>query len=115
MHTHGKVVWCGVPLSWVDELNATDDESDEALLMLQRIEGPEVIMLIKQRSQGVKISLRSRAVNVASVAKKHGGGGHIHAAGINFADHSIDSAAALLLPDLMALCTDLSASTNRSA
>jgi phosphoesterase RecJ-like protein len=115
MHTHGKVVWCGVPLSWVNELQATDDESDEALHMLQRIEGPEVIMLIKQRAQGVKISLRSRAANVAEVAKKHGGGGHIHAAGINFTDHTIDSAAALLLPDLMALCTDSSASTNHSA
>jgi len=115
MHTHGQVVWCGVPLAWVDELQATDDESDEALLMLQRIEGPEVIMLIKQRTQGVKISLRSRTKNVAAVAKKHGGGGHIHAAGINFTDHSIDSAAALLLPDLLALCMDSSASTNHSA
>lgn len=115
MHTHGKVVWCGVPLSWVNELHATDDESDEALHMLQRIEGPEVIMLIKQRAQGVKISLRSRTTNVAEVAKKHGGGGHIHAAGINFTDHTIDSAAALLLPDLTALCTDSSASTNHSA
>jgi phosphoesterase RecJ-like protein len=115
MHTHGKVVWCGVPLSWVNELHATDDESDEALHMLQRIEGPEVIMLIKQRAQGVKISLRSRAANVAEVAKKHGGGGHIHAAGINFTDHTIDSAAALLLPDLMALCMDSSASTNHTA
>jgi len=115
MRTHGKVVWCGVPLPWVNELQATDDESDEALHMLQRIEGPEVIMLIKQRAQGVKISLRSRAANVAEVAKKHGGGGHIHAAGINFTDHTIDSAAALLLPDLMALCMDSSASTNHSA
>ncbi|MFM2309189.1 MAG: hypothetical protein RLY87_1310 [Chloroflexota bacterium] len=115
MHTHGPVVWCGVPLSWVDELQATDDESDEALHMLQRIDGPEVIMLIKQRAQGVKISLRSRTVSVASVAKQHGGGGHIHAAGINFPDHTIDSAAALLLPDLLALCTDSSASTNHSA
>jgi nanoRNase/pAp phosphatase (c-di-AMP/oligoRNAs hydrolase) len=83
--------------------------------MLQRIDGPEVIMLIKQRAQGVKISLRSRTVSVASVAKQHGGGGHIHAAGINFPDHTIDSAAALLLPDLLALCTDSSASTNHSA
>jgi phosphoesterase RecJ-like protein len=114
MHTHGDVVWCGVPLTWVEELNATDDESDEALHMLQRIEGPEVIMLIKQRNQGVKISLRSRNVNVAAVAKKHGGGGHIHAAGINLAEHTIDSAAALLLPDLTALCTDSSPSTNHS-
>lgn len=115
MHSHGPVVWCGVPLSWVDELQATDDESDEALHMLQRIDGPEVIMLIKQRAKGVKISLRSRTVSVASVAKHHGGGGHIHAAGINFPDHTIDSAAALLLPDLLALCTDSSVSTNHSA
>jgi bifunctional oligoribonuclease and PAP phosphatase NrnA len=114
MHTHGDVVWCGVPLDWVNEVNASDDESDEALHMLQRIEGPEVIMLVKQRTQGVKISLRSRNVNVATVARKFGGGGHIHAAGINFADETIDSAAALVLPDLLALCTDSSASTNQA-
>ena len=115
MHTHGPVVWCGVPLEWVNEVNASDDESDEALHMLQRIEGPEVIMLVKERAQGVKISLRSRTVNVSTVARKFGGGGHVHASGINFSEETIDSAAALVLPELLLLCTDSSPSTSPSA
>ena len=108
MHQVGSVVWCAVPLSWVREHQASDDESDEALHMLQRIAGPEVIMMIKERPQGVKISLRSRNVRVSDVAQKFGGGGHAHAAGINLPEHDIESAAALLVPELQALCMDSS-------
>jgi phosphoesterase RecJ-like protein len=115
MHTSGKVVWCSVPMEWVNEFGASDDETDEALHMLQRIDGPEIIMLIKERENGVKISLRSRNVVVSGVAKKHGGGGHAHASGINFPDLTIQEAADRLLPDLHALCTASSTSTNPSA
>ena len=111
----GPIVWAAVSQEMLATHQASDDESDEALQMLQRIDGFEIIMLIKEREQGVKISLRSRNVVVAAVAQKHGGGGHAHAAGINLPNHTIASAAALLLPDLQALCTDFSASTNRSA
>jgi phosphoesterase RecJ-like protein len=115
MHTSGNIVWCSVPMAWVNEFNASDDETDEALHMLQRIDGPEIIMLIKEREKGVKISLRSRNVVVSGVAKKHGGGGHAHASGINFPELTIQEAADRLLPDLHALCTASSISTNPSA
>lgn len=108
MHQVGDVVWCAVPLAWVREYQASDDESDEALHMLQRIAGPEIIMMIKERPQGVKISLRSRNVRVSDVAQKFGGGGHPHAAGISLPEHTIESAAALLVPELQALCMDSS-------
>jgi bifunctional oligoribonuclease and PAP phosphatase NrnA len=115
MHTSDNIVWCSVPMAWVNEFNASDDETDEALHMLQRIDGPEIIMLIKEREKGVKISLRSRNVVVSGVAKKHGGGGHAHASGINFPELTIQEAADRLLPDLHALCTASSTSTNPSA
>jgi phosphoesterase RecJ-like protein len=115
MTVAGPIVWAAVSREMLAAHQASDDESDEALHMLQRIDGFEIIMLIKEREQGVKISLRSRHVVVADVAKKHGGGGHAHAAGINLPNHTIASAAALLLPDLHALCTDSSASTSHSA
>jgi phosphoesterase RecJ-like protein len=115
MHVHGKIVWCSVPMEWVNEFGASDDETDEALHLLQRIEGPEIIMLIKERESGVKISLRSRNVVVSHVAKKHGGGGHAHASGINFPNLTIQEAADRLLPDLHALCMASSTSTNQSA
>jgi phosphoesterase RecJ-like protein len=76
--------------------------------MLQRIAGPEIIMMIKERPQGVKISLRSRNVKVSDVAQKFGGGGHPHAAGISLPEHDIERAAALLVPELQALCMDSS-------
>ncbi|MCE2851457.1 MAG: DHH family phosphoesterase [Chloroflexaceae bacterium] len=111
MRVHDHVVWTAVPLAWLEEFNATDDESDEALGMLQRIDGFEVIMLIKERKNGVKISLRSRNVIVAAIATRHGGGGHAHAAGINLPGFSIEAAANLLLPELHAACTAFFAST----
>ena len=113
MRNHDQVVWSAVPLAWLEEYAASDDESDEALHLLQRIDGPEVIMLIKERSDGVKISLRSRNVIVAEVATRHGGGGHAHAAGINLPGYSIEAAANLLLPELHAACTAFFASTKR--
>lgn len=115
MTVAGPIAWIAVSREMLDTYHASDEESDEALHMLQRIDGFEIIMLIKEREQGVKISLRSRTVIVASVAQKHGGGGHAHAAGINLPNHTIASAAALLLPELNALCTDSSASTSHSA
>lgn len=115
MTVDGLIVWAAISLEMLNTHQASDDESDEALQMLQRIDGFEIIMLIKEREQGVKISLRSRNVIVAGVAQKHGGGGHAHAAGINLPNHTIVSAAALLLPDLQALCMDSSASTSHSA
>lgn len=115
MTVDGPIVWAAISLEMLNTHQASDDESDEALQMLQRIDGFEIIMLIKEREQGVKISLRSRNVIVAGVAQKHGGGGHAHAAGINLPNHTIVSAAALLLPDLQALCMDSSASTSHSA
>lgn len=111
MHIVDGVVWTAIPRTLLDEYAATDDESDEALHLLQRIDGFEVIMLIKERIDGVKISLRSRNVHVSTVAQKHGGGGHAHAAGINLPGYSIEQAAALLVPELHELCTVFSAST----
>ena len=113
MHVVDTLVWAAVPLAWLEEYAASDDESDEALHLLQRIDGFEVVMLLKERTDGVKVSLRSRHVNVAEVAKKHGGGGHTHAAGITLPGLSIDAAAALLVPELHALCTAFSTSTNK--
>jgi phosphoesterase RecJ-like protein len=108
MQRDGNIVWCGVPLAWVDELHASDDESDEAMHMLQRVAGLEIIMFIKERPHGVKISLRSRNVVISAVAQKHGGGGHAHASGIDLPGHTIQSAVDLVLPDLKAVCTDSS-------
>lgn len=112
MHVVGQVVWTAIPRSWLEEFAASDDESDEALHLLQRIDGFEVVMLIKERVDGVKISLRSRNVLVSEVAQRHGGGGHAHAAGISLPGLSIAQAAELLVPELHKLCTDFSASTN---
>lgn len=51
---------------------------------LQKIKEPEIIMVLKEMADGeIKVSLRSKTVDVAAWAKKLGGGGHRRAAGFS--------------------------------
>jgi phosphoesterase RecJ-like protein len=83
-------------LSWLgpeDYLyaGANEGHAEGIIDTLRRIQGARVAVLIKERSStepmDCKVSLRSTdgSVNVAEVAKKQGGGGHIRAAGFTCA------------------------------
>lgn len=70
-----------------DMLNAVDieasDTSDIVSLGMD-IDTVEVAVLIKESDEGVKISLRSKAiVDVRKIAEQFGGGGHVKASGLS--------------------------------
>jgi phosphoesterase RecJ-like protein len=70
-----------------DMLNAIDieasDTSDIVSLGMD-IDTVEVAVLIKESDEGVKISLRSKAiVDVRKIAEQFGGGGHVKASGLS--------------------------------
>lgn len=67
----------------LEEAQATPDMAESFINYARAIEGVEVAVLFRERDPGVyKVSLRSKKrVNVAEVAARFGGGGHIHAAG----------------------------------
>lgn len=64
--------------------NAADTES--IVDLLKQAEGQEVCVLLKRVREGGKwqVSLRSRLVDVADVARTYGGGGHARAAGFDY-------------------------------
>lgn len=71
------------------QVEAEDGHSEGIIDTLRKIRGAKVAALVKERVSGdgtkCKVSLRATdgAVNVAEIAAKRGGGGHIRAAGFN--------------------------------
>lgn len=61
--------------------------------MLRDIDEVEVSMILKEYDNGeYKVSLRSKDVDVARVARENGGGGHIKASGFSIFDDSLEAA-----------------------
>ena len=79
---NGKVAFTYINNADVDEVDAKEGD-DEGLVELGRdIVGVEVSILLKQKEDGYKVSLRSTSyVNVSDVCLMFGGGGHPRAAG----------------------------------
>jgi bifunctional oligoribonuclease and PAP phosphatase NrnA len=78
-----KAAWLTVSLEDLERSGATSDDLDGLVNYPRNIEGVEVGMLFKEKKPGViKVSLRSAGlVDVAQLASKFGGGGHVRAAG----------------------------------
>lgn len=78
-----KLAWLAVSLADLELTGASSDDLDGLVNYPRNVEGVEVGMLIKEKSDGViKVSLRSSGqVDVAAIAQSLGGGGHVRASG----------------------------------
>lgn len=75
-------------------------DSSELISLGLKISGVEVAVLIKEKDNGIKGSLRSKEyVDVRKIAEGYGGGGHIRAAGLAM-NASVKEAEELLLKDI---------------
>jgi phosphoesterase RecJ-like protein len=73
-----------------EDLAAPEADFDGLTNFLQQIKEPEIIMVLKEQTVGeIKVSLRSKTIDVAAWAKKFGGGGHRRAAGFLLAGQLI--------------------------
>jgi len=71
----------------IDEFGLSLDVLSGIVNFLNSIKGAKVVMLIAEEEVGtIKVSLRTRDehINVASLARQFGGGGHVKAAGFSF-------------------------------
>lgn len=77
------VTWITVPRKVVEELSATSEDMDGIIEYARAIEGTEVALLFRELPDGsTKVSFRSNGiVDVNSLARRFGGGGHVKAAG----------------------------------
>ena len=76
------VVWIRIPKALIDELGF-EPEVDSMLDEARKIKSCKITVLLRELSKNrTKVSFRSKGgINVAAVAKKFGGGGHLQAAG----------------------------------
>ena len=81
----GRFAIVAIPPEEVSECGANETDFDCINSIPREIKGVSASAVIRQKSDGIKISMRSNAdIDVAEIAKLNGGGGHYHAAGFTF-------------------------------
>lgn len=99
---NNKIAITAVTLEMLDELGCVYSDSDAVINTLRNLDGVEIAVVLKQTEQNLfKASMRAKSyANVAVVATKYGGGGHIRAAGCPV-EGSLDEAIEKLSKDLI--------------
>jgi bifunctional oligoribonuclease and PAP phosphatase NrnA len=79
----GRVVWATVSRQDMDDLGATDGDTESIVNLVRWVKGPEVAILFREtKPNSIRISLRSAdGTDVDAIARVFGGGGHQAAAG----------------------------------
>lgn len=81
----GKFAIVAINEEQMKACNAIESDFDCINSIPREISGVLASAVIRQKSDGVKVSMRSNAdIDVAELAKKQGGGGHYHAAGFTY-------------------------------
>lgn len=78
-----KIAWIVVTSELIEGVGASNEDLDGLINFPRNVEGVEVGLLVKQRGEAeFKVSFRSAGnVDVALIAKRYGGGGHVRASG----------------------------------
>lgn len=88
LHCDGRLALMTLRKGDFDDTGATEDETENLINEALRLNSVEVVVLLVESAEGVRASLRSRAVvDVADVACGFGGGGHARAAGFRAAEN----------------------------
>ena len=97
----GRALVATVDLADYAAAGAGEDETEGIVETLRAVDGVEAAALVKEQSSGprVRVSLRSRAVDVSAIAASRGGGGHRLAAGFS-SDDSPEEVSAWLSSEL---------------
>ena len=82
----GKAAIACVTQQMLEEEGCAMEDAEGSIDLLRNIMGVEIAAILKERGPGViKASMRAKTTaNVAEIAAKFGGGGHIKAAGCTF-------------------------------
>ncbi len=84
----GKGAVVALPKSLLDSVDSEDINGISAIP--RQIEGVEVGIVLKEKEDCWKASMRSNSVNVQELCGLFGGGGHIRAAGCSFKNQSLE-------------------------
>ncbi len=89
----GKIAYAAITLADMRALDLKHEDLETAIEIVRSLSGCELAIIAKETEYGVyKISMRSTGADVASIASKFGGGGHIRAAGCTISASSAEEA-----------------------
>jgi phosphoesterase RecJ-like protein len=93
----GRVAWTEIRRDDYTATGAIPQDTEELVNWTRSVAGVEVgLMLMEQPRGGIKVSFRSRSLDVAGLAERFGGGGHRLAAGATL-ETTLDDARARVL------------------
>lgn len=100
-YEQGQVAVVHVTRTLTRQSGLKDPDTQEILDVVRTLKGVKVTLLLKEKNKNeIKISLRSRTVDVNRVAEQFGGGGHRAAAGCTLKGKSLTEAQSILLREI---------------
>jgi len=97
-HFGGLAVTAHVTREMIEEAGAAEEDSDDFVGLLKTAEGSVVAIFLKEREEGVKVSIRSKnGVSAQRIALELGGGGHVPAAGATLEGKTLEEAYPIVL------------------
>lgn len=94
----GRLAYIGIPVEAIAALQVSAEDFVCAVDIARSLGGAQVAVAVKALPDGTyRASLRSQRLNVAAVAERFGGGGHLLAAGCSLTGDTLSAAAAPLL------------------
>lgn len=89
----GRASIAAVSLATKERFGDAEDDSDDFVGLIRYVEGVQVAVLLKEKEDAVKISVRARApVSAQAICVDLGGGGHVAAAGAKLVGADLASA-----------------------
>ena len=104
----GKAAIAYVTQEMIEQSGALSEETENVIQQLRSIAGVEYAAFLKEKGENlVRLSLRAKTEgDVAVIAEKFGGGGHIKASGATL-EMPIEEAVAAVTAELEAACKEL--------
>ena len=100
----GKIAYATHTKEERDAIGATEEDFERAVDIVRELRGVKVAFVVRKTDRGgIRASLRSVGPDVASVAKKLGGGGHVLAAGCSPETADVNEAVKMITDELVKL------------
>lgn len=94
----GRIAYATLSKAERDGLGLQGEHFETAIDVVRSVIFAEVAVFVRENDDGsVKASIRSTGLDVASIAKSFGGGGHVRAAGCNLPTDSVEEGAKILI------------------
>ncbi|MFI3225940.1 MAG: bifunctional oligoribonuclease/PAP phosphatase NrnA [Clostridia bacterium] len=102
----GKVAIVGISKQDKIETGATPDDLDSIAALPRSIEGVLVAITLNEQDNGdIKVSARSSGdASASEICSIYGGGGHLRAAGVTFADATMEQAKEKMIEAIKKVC-----------